>query len=207
MSRRIRLIALCTLLTLLTSSLLTAFAEKGKLTYMDLWAGSPFETYVNFDSGESHTKVISIKSGNTSVLKTVKRGIFWWLKSGKAGKATVTVTYTVGKSKKKTFKTTVTVKKYPDPIKKLTVNGKKVHLSSHKYLYKQKKDKKLTGTISVEPKSGWHLKDIYCWGAWGSCFPVRSGQRFKLQKSEDMRVWINLYNDRGENFGYAVDFH
>lgn len=211
------LLSICLLLTLLSASLLPAWAAaKPSIQKGDLWVGSPKRTPILLDFPDD-AKILSIKSANTSMLKVGKEKGFgpWgiWMLPLKVGKCRITIRYKLN-GKTSSMSRVITIKKYPSPFAWIKVNGKKVDLKKNKFEFYSRNYKKKTFTVSFKLNAGWKLDSNPCPGAYwigddfGDGIKWKNGKSFKLPAEYDrLCAAIDIVNkNTGDFFNYEIWF-
>lgn len=214
------LIALVVAFCMLYISVSYVNAASGVYTGLSdvMWVGE------NADFGarekpDSKHEVVKVSSSDPTVLKVhYNKGDEDAVAKGrKAGKATLTVVYRIGEQPASTLTQEIKVKKYPNEIKKLTINGKAVRISSHKFNV----SKKCTATapkVKITLKKGWKIKSVYSQAndyknpkikkkivtktmltkGKSFSFPKRYGQMF---------IDIVMVNQKGEEIKYSISLY
>ena len=227
----------------ITSMLLAVFVAFGMICFNtgEVNAASRFETgfekivyvdqnptvYVYDTKGKiNEVKIYSVKSSNSGAAKVVKESwkddtgkhTWYWLKTKKPGKATITIKYKNASGKKATMKKKITVKKYPNEIKKLTVLGKNVNLkkTDNKFFY-SKKCKTTKPKIKMTLKKGWKIEYIsagaYKNGNYKKEVKVtktmlKKGKAISFSKKYD-NVYISVFmiNSKGDRINYDISLY
>ena len=200
--------------------------------YVDLdasfWIGNDEEWFHVYDMEDSDVYLDTLKQSK-KVFTVNKEGYLdendkkhykFYIKPSKAGKTTITVTYTTfeGSTGKASFK--LEVKKYPKAIKSLKVNGKKVKVEKKKidtrFSYNLKYNK-TSAKIKMALNNNWKIKKVWAIYEIGSGDyyetkkiskqTIAKGKKIKFQKKyDDFYVYIDMKNSKGNTFTYYVYF-
>lgn len=176
-------------------------------------------TVGNNETGKSG-KISSAKSSDESIIKVKKKKSgktkFYQFTPKKAGKVKLTVKFKTTAGKEKTLTKTITVRNYPKQIRSLTVNGKTVDVSKHKYTYK----KKYTGTkakVNIKVKDGWKVyfasanlyntKNGKKKTVKDALAKVNNGKKISFPKKYN-RLYVNIYMSKDDvTINYNITLH
>lgn len=194
----------------------TNLAEQAKpvLHTSTLWAGANTYTSPFIENMPSKAKVTKVTSSNPSVLKVTRESMSQYgylLSPGKAGKATVKVTYKTG-GKKGVLSGVYTVKAYPKPFKSLSLSGKAIPVPSPKNTDSYYAATGFTGskaTVRFALAKGWKVEYLsgYATSSSGADknFKVKNGKAFSIPKGMDAMVSFSLVNAAGDSYFYTID--
>ena len=199
-------------------------ASRPKIAMTTLWEGydNDINLFAVYDDMNDDMVFKTVKSSNGKVIKVRKDDSSGWgihLIPKKAGKSTITVTYTLN-GKKYTDKAVMKVKKYPSHITSLTAGGKKVNLKKNKYKYDIYNYSKKTGSFKVKAAKGWKITGVICLLRDNpedeNDMSVRElsksyatkGKTVKFpEKYNTMLLSVHMKNAKGEWLEYVVSFN
>lgn len=202
-NRKTRLLSLC-LMAMLLFGFLTPALATGKIEpWLPLYGGQASYYACEIHGMPDNAKLVSAKSSDTKIMKTMIAKNELLVKALKAGKATITVKYKVG-GKTTTVKDTLYAEKFPKIFKSLKVAGKTVDLKKNVGGYTLKKYKKNSAKIDVTVAKGWEINSI--WGyADGKELSISNHKSFKIPKKKNAFVCIEVYNDKGQYIPYEIE--
>lgn len=214
------LIALVVAFSMLYISVSYVNAASGVYTGLSdvMWVGEKADFGAR-EKPDSKHEVIKVSSSDPTVLKVNynKGDEDAVAKAKKAGKATLTVVYRIDDQPPTTLTQKIKVKKYPNEIRKMTINGKAVKISNHKF-HVSKKCTTTTPEVKIKLKKGWKIKSV---DAQANDYKNPKIKKIKITKSMltkgksfsfpkrygQMFINIVMINQKGEAIKYSIDLH